>query len=75
MRLCSALQAYRKSLGLSLRSAGKEMKISYSLLDRFERGGEISDSAFVKIMKWLLEVDTAPAQLHLKPTKSNAKAN
>ena len=55
MRLAQSLYCYRKSLSLSLRAAAKEIGVSYSVLDRFERGGEIEAGKWVKIVLWLLE--------------------
>jgi ribosome-binding protein aMBF1 (putative translation factor) len=75
MRLCSALKFYRLANQLSLRTLAKEIGISYSVLDRFERGTEIESCAWVRIFLWLLARETRERLLNLKPTKKHASKN
>jgi transcriptional regulator with XRE-family HTH domain len=64
MRLCQALYLYRETLNLSIRSASKEIGVSHSVLDRFERGGQVEARQWVKIFLWLVDEPTV-AQMQL----------
>ena len=43
----------RRSRGLSLRAAAKDMGLNFSTLNRFERGEDVVLSNAVTIMRWL----------------------
>lgn len=62
-----AVRSARRSRGMSLRKAAREMDMSFSTLDRFERradiGVDIQLEPVIKILRWL---DTQPSDLSFR---------
>ena len=60
------LREARRARGLSLRATAKELRISFSTVDRIERGEDCALSNAVAVMRWL---DQTPARLAAESTE------
>ena len=56
------LREARRARGLSLRATAKELRISFSTVDRIERGEDCALSNAVAVLRWLDQTRTDAAE-------------
>lgn len=61
------LREARRARGLSLRATARELRISFSTVDRIERGEDCALSNAVAVMRWLDQTPAAARAAHQTP--------